>query len=79
MKSISPRTILRHITAICRDNISVFEQWESRSDLGKGAKGEARGTVETCKEILRDIRLLKQRKIPPDGPRRIWNAPPAIR
>jgi len=64
-------TVLRRLSKICRENIAAFDGWEqnpityTRGNgvvvyIGVGARGEARGTVQTCREMLVDIRRLRR-------------------
>ena len=63
---MTTETILRRLAAICRENIAAFADWETKTDhrgvpLRSGAKGEARGTVATSREILAEIRRLRRK------------------
>ena len=60
----SSKVILRKLKQFANDNIEAFENWEEKLDyrgkrFGKGARGEARGTVTTCRELLQEIRKFK--------------------
>lgn len=57
--------ILRRIEKQCRNDIKAFEKYEprwrgSKGPIMKGAVSEARGVVDTCKDVMALCRALRR-------------------
>jgi hypothetical protein len=63
MKKLTALGALRIIARECRENIVAYRNYPEgkKVKVGKGAIGEARGTVRTSREILATIRQLRKR------------------
>ena len=58
--NLTAETVMRRIAKTCRENIKASFAFQGLRGVGPGAQGEARGTVETCEEILSEIHQMRR-------------------